>query len=741
MAEDQVGMRTEPARALPLWTKLFTAFRVALDPKKLVLAAAGLVVMAFGWWLLSVIFYNARTRPIWSNYVERYKDEELAWKAFKQDRIKWNQLYQMAGPVPGSIKEARDVASYDTADIAETYEEFDKINKEQKQIRAETSFRGREVRAIYDTKADNKSYLQVVGTAYTIPFDPPKGADKDGREKLVQQLNSKNLTAGTLNKAIYEQDKTLKIGNLRLANVPPERWESFLKELSSSKSLDEIDQEIREGRRPNPEIARKALQLAQLEGKRFKPAGYLRTWPWWEQRGPNPYLLVTGSSTAATPQGLRTAPWAEGRLLAWFASDEVPVLLEPLVKFLRPVVYLLQPGAGFWNRIYLILIILWTLATWALFGGAITRMAVVQVARSNEKVGMTEALRFAWSRYQSFLSAPLLPLIFMAILTVFLLILGWIIDIWLIGEVLTVILFPLGLILGLIMAVVLVGLVGWPMMYATISAEGSDSFDAISRSYSYVYQAPWHYLWYAGVALVYGAAMVFFIGLMGSLLVYLTRWGLGLVPLAAAREPSYLFAWAPSSFGWRDLLLYNSPHARVVDVVQQNGTLSQMWVLHPTDAYEFTVVNKIGTFLVSCWLFLVFLLVVGFGYSFFWTSSTIIYLLMRHKVDDTDLDEIHLEEEAEEPYVPPKPAPAEQTPPTSPPGKAPVTMLEPPALRNPPGAPATPPTATSAVGPPESEPPPTSPAAQEGGNSPPASAPEAPPPASETPPPTGDPKG
>ncbi len=61
--------------------------------------------------------------------------------------------------------------------------------------------------------------------------------------------------------------------------------------------------------------------------------------------------------------------------------------------------------------------------------------------------------------------------------------------------------------------------------------------------------------------------------------------------------------------------------------------------------------NYIGAVLVSVWLYLLFLLIVGFGYSYFWTASSIIYLLMRHKVDDTDFDEVHLEEEpTEEPF-------------------------------------------------------------------------------------------
>ncbi len=41
-------------------------------------------------------------------------------------------------------------------------------------------------------------------------------------------------------------------------------------------------------------------------------------------------------------------------------------------------------------------------------------------------------------------------------------------------------------------------------MWPTISAEGTDSFDALSRSYSYTYQRPVHYLFYAAVAGILG---------------------------------------------------------------------------------------------------------------------------------------------------------------------------------------------------------------------------------------------
>ena len=54
------------------------------------------------------------------------------------------------------------------------------------------------------------------------------------------------------------------------------------------------------------------------------------------------------------------------------------------------------------------------------------------------------------------------------------------------------------------------------MMTATISAEDEESLNAAARAYSYIAQAPWHYVWYGAVAVLYGALVVFFIGFMGS---------------------------------------------------------------------------------------------------------------------------------------------------------------------------------------------------------------------------------
>src|SRR5437660_3115723 len=73
MAEDHIGQRTETKAP---WTKIFTAFKVALDPKKLLLAAAGILAMAAGWWLLAAAFYAPRALPQWGDYWSDIKEEK-----------------------------------------------------------------------------------------------------------------------------------------------------------------------------------------------------------------------------------------------------------------------------------------------------------------------------------------------------------------------------------------------------------------------------------------------------------------------------------------------------------------------------------------------------------------------------------------------------------------------------------------------------------------------------------------
>jgi hypothetical protein len=415
--------------------------------------------------------------------------------------------------------------------------------------------------------------------------------------------------------------------------------------------------------------------------------GKYRTMPWAENRGPNPYLSVRTMIGGTGPE--------RRHVLSQFGTYQVPNLIEPLLKFLTPVYYLTDSRATFFVYVYLLLLIIWLLVVWAFVGGVITRMAALQLT-GKEGGGLREAIAYVRRRYLSYLLSPLVPLALIGFLVLCCMLFGIIHWIPGLGDFWDGLLWWLPLLAGLVMTLLLVGMIGYPMMYTTLSTEGSDTFDALSRSYNYVYESPWHYLWYSIVALAYGAVLTLFVIVVGSVATYLAKWGVSKFPAwGADRSPEYLFVYAPESLGWRKLLTDGSPVAITEDGQKVSPADYDRW----RDSYAWY--NEAGAAMTSFWVHLVFLMVIGFSYSYFWTASTQMYLLMRKRVDETEMDEVYVEEEAPDaPVV--NPGGQQTTPAPTPTGPLSVPV-DAPTLRQPEGLPAS---STPAIAPAPSTAPP-----------------------------------
>ena len=246
------------------------------------------------------------------------------------------------------------------------------------------------------------------------------------------------------------------------------------------------------------------------------------TFGWWG-------LAKVFSGTDETPlqnllKGYESCPWHGGTSYASLyymifervpepadiKSQEGPNMGAPVINpFVDPWARLSAPwrqlfavSRTFTGAAFLLLCAIWAAAIWGLIGGAITRAVVVQLARE-EAISLGSALRHASKRWKSYFAAPLFPLAAVAVVAIPAMLIGLLMKLSLLfGGIL----WPFVLLTGLIAAIMLVGLsVGWPLMHAAVSCEGSDSFDALSRSYSYVYQRPIHYLFYAVTATILGA--------------------------------------------------------------------------------------------------------------------------------------------------------------------------------------------------------------------------------------------
>jgi hypothetical protein len=277
------------------------------------------------------------------------------------------------------------------------------------------------------------------------------------------------------------------------------------------------------------------------------------------------------------------------------------------------------------HPVYFVLFTLWFLTIWAIFGGAIARIAAVHVAR-DEKLSVRAALAFSLGKFLSFVSAPLIPLVIVLIVGLVPLLAGVLSSIPYIGPIFNILmgaLFVLILAAGFVMTLVLLGTFGgFNLMYPTIAVEGSDSFDAISRSFSYVYARPWRMLLYTLVAIIYGALCYIFVRLFIFLMLSLTHHFVGAGMWADA--PSMESLWPVMWPGPTERLSYD------IDF------LTLRWD------------QDIAASLLAFWIYLAVGMLGAFAISFYFTANTIIYYLMRHEVDATELDDVYLEQSEED---------------------------------------------------------------------------------------------
>ncbi len=293
--------------------------------------------------------------------------------------------------------------------------------------------------------------------------------------------------------------------------------------------------------------------------------------------------------------------------------------------------------------LYAVLFTVVALLIWSLFGGAICRIAALHAAR-DEKISFKQSIKFSGRKLFSFFSAPIIPVALLAAIGAFILLGALVGMIPYVGEIFVGLLWPLALVGGVIMVLVLIGAIaGFMLMFPTIAVEGSDSFDALSRSFSYVYAKPWRTAFYVLVSGFYGALCYLFVRLFAHLVLNVTHTTVGLLMNVDGS------AMLPETVGKLDAMWTPSG---LLDGSRFFGEFTQ-YPLNGTEAF--------CAFLITVWTFIVVGLVVSFTISFFFSSSTLIYYLLRREVDATDIEDVYLEEYEEE-LAPVTPAPTDDKP-------------------------------------------------------------------------------
>ena len=266
--------------------------------------------------------------------------------------------------------------------------------------------------------------------------------------------------------------------------------------------------------------------------------------------------------------------------------------------------------------IYCIIFFVIKLAVISVAGGAICRIAALQFARG-EKPGLTEALHFSTKKFTSFFTTPLISIGMIIFIGLFVFFLGLIGNIPGVGELIIGIFMPLALIAGLLIAILLIGTAaGFNLMFPAVAYNGSDCFDAISRSFSYVYAKPWRMGFYTAGAALYGAVCYIFVRFFAFLLLWVTH------------RLLHLGVWVENGKGLNKLAAI-WPEPEFMNLLGSSGLATANWT------------QSIAAFLVYLALLVIIGLLVSFIISFYFSANTIIYATLRNIVDNTALDDVY----------------------------------------------------------------------------------------------------
>ena len=312
-------------------------------------------------------------------------------------------------------------------------------------------------------------------------------------------------------------------------------------------------------------------------------------------------------------------PYVDGK--GW--GDFVAFLTSPLAAARDS----LALAVAYWNQApwFALINTVLALAIWAVVGGAVSRMSAVRFARE-ESVPLKKAVGFALVKWPSTVMSPLIPfgvLVLAAIGIGAPTGLGLMIPY--VGEYAVGIFFFVTLIVGLLMALIIVGgTFSLGLQWPTIAAEGSDSFDAISRSISYVSSRPWRYLFYVVFSAVYGCLVFVFV----KLLVFIVLW--------ITHHAVATFSWGTGGAADKLVRLWAVP------------TLANPWPQPGVAPDAMFGAEASAAYLFMFWVWVAMGMMIAFLPSFFFTSQTVVYFLLRKIVDATDMEEVYVEETEED---------------------------------------------------------------------------------------------
>ena len=359
--------------------------------------------------------------------------------------------------------------------------------------------------------------------------------------------------------------------------------------------------------------------LFKAAGVAFSPTvillaalGAVATWAGWSACSQLGLAGADGFASLVTPldggvifppgDGMVTAPLTPSRQVLPWTHDLLRQLPQPLAELTALVSVPFRPTATPHQLLGAVARLAWFVLVWSIFGTGITRHVALKLI-GEEAPGPLRATLYGSRTWLPSFNAVLFVIVGILALSIPGALLGLAMRTeW--GLAFAGAIWPLVLLGAVVLAILAVGVVaGWPLMVAAVGVERGDSFQAISTAFSYLYQRPLHYAFYALVALAVAVPSVAVAGLFADATGTLAMWA--------------------ASFG-----MGHERTIAVLDGLSGSGTEATQW----------------GVKAIAFWSRGLAHVLSSFGWGYFWAIATAAYMLLRQDVDGTELDEVVIDE-------------------------------------------------------------------------------------------------
>lgn len=242
---------------------------------------------------------------------------------------------------------------------------------------------------------------------------------------------------------------------------------------------------------------------------------------------------------------------------------------------------------------------------WAVGGAAVCRMTACDLGMGLH-MSARDGLRFGMERWRSAVGSLVSPLVMVLVIAV----LAWLFGVALLRlpvlNLLGGLLYGAALALGLVATlIVIVYVVGHALLLPAVATDGSDAIDAVQRAVAYVLGRPGRYVVYAAILDVCGI-------------------------LAYAALAFGVSAAINTTASWTGASLGENPM----------GGGAVIFDFAPVDRSELTGTRGVAAGLINVWERALVALLGAFVLSFYFTGSTILYMLMRRVNDEQDIEDV-----------------------------------------------------------------------------------------------------